>query len=298
MHKKIWMLVLVCVFIFGGFIYAQEEGEPVSAGPFTTWTAPLCGKNVLVMQPFFFYTHTRGSFDDEGNYHSFLEGERKFQIQEQLFIYYGLTDRLELDFQLTYQYNYAKQEGLKVHERGLADTYLFLRYLFKEEDKFLPYITGLLQIKFPTGKHQKLDPDKLGVDAFGNGAYEPAIGIIMTKNLKPFSFHFDAIYTHPLKTKIDGIKTIYGRASNLDFALEYFLPKGFNLMLEFNGFLQKDRKEDKEKIPASDTRYLLILPAIGWSCQKIQMLLGYQRTLAGQNTDANDSAVFTVVYTF
>ncbi|MCM8758141.1 MAG: hypothetical protein NC903_03670, partial [Candidatus Omnitrophica bacterium] len=209
--KKVTFLALL-YFAFIGFVYAQEKWEPVSAGPFTTWTAPLCGKNVLVIQPFFFYTHTRGTFDDDGNYNSLPQEERKSQFQEQLFIYYGLTDRLELDLQLTYQYNYAKQAELKAHDRGMSDTYLFLRYLFKEEDKFLPYITGLVQIKFPTGKYQKLDPDKLGVDAFGNGAYEPAGGIILTKNLKPFSFHFDAIYTHPLKRKVDGIKTIYGKS--------------------------------------------------------------------------------------
>ncbi|MCM8799160.1 MAG: hypothetical protein NC900_00295 [Candidatus Omnitrophica bacterium] len=69
-------------------------------------------------------------------------------------------------------------------------------------------------------------------------------------------------------------------------------------MFEANGFLQKDRKENKEKIPASDTKYLIISPAIGWSNEKVQMLLGYQRTLLGENTDVNDSVVLTVVYTF
>ncbi|MCM8800135.1 MAG: hypothetical protein NC900_05365, partial [Candidatus Omnitrophica bacterium] len=138
--KKVTFLALL-YFAFIGFVYAQEKWEPVSAGPFTTWTAPLCGKNVLVIQPFFFYTHTRGTFDDDGNYNSLPQEERKSQFQEQLFIYYGLTDRLELDLQLTYQYNYAKQAELKAHDRGMSDTYLFLRYLFKEEDKFLPYIT-------------------------------------------------------------------------------------------------------------------------------------------------------------
>jgi len=297
MLKKVFFVFLVLLLIYP--VYAQEEKwEPISAGPFTTWTAPLCGKNVLSVQPFFFYTHSRGSFDDEGKYHSLADDQRKGQIQQQLFIYYGLTDHLEFDTQFTYQYNYAKQEGVKAHDRGLSDTYLFLRYLFKEEDRLLPYITGLFQIKFPTGKYQKLDPDKLGTDSFGNGAYEPALGLIFTKNLKPFAFHLDTIYTYPLKTKVDGIKTKYGKAINSDFAVEYFLPKGFNLMLEFNGFLQADKKEENKKIPASDTKYFLVSGGIGWSNEKVQLLLDYQRTIWAENADANDSYVFTFVYTF
>lgn len=44
--------------------------------------------------------------------------------------------------------------------------------------------------------------------------------------------------------------------------------------------------------------YLSVAPGIGWSCDKIQTLLTYTRTLTGTNTDANDSVVFTLVYTF
>ncbi|MCM8783923.1 MAG: transporter [Candidatus Omnitrophica bacterium] len=289
----VFCFLLLLVFL-SNFIYGEEV---ISPGPFTTWTAPLCGKGVLVAQPFFFYTSARGSFDDDGKYHSIPEGEKKRQIQEQLFLYYGLTERLEIDAQLTYQHNYVKQEDLKAHAHGLADTYLFLRYLLKEEDKF-PCVTSLFQIKLPTAKYKNLDEDKLGTDALGNGVYEPGMGLIATKNLKPFIVHFDTIYTHPLERKIEGIKTLYGQGLNLDFAIEYLLPKGFNLMFELNGVMQKDRRENGEKIPASDIRYLMFSSGIGWASEKFQMLFGYQRTFIGKNTEVNDSLVLTFVYTF
>lgn len=296
MHKKHFVVFCFLFLVFfSNFIYAEEE--VVSPGPFTTWTAPLCGKGVFVAQPFFFYTSTRGSFDNDGKYHSLPESEKKRQIQEQLFIYYGLTDRLEIDAQLTYQHNYVKQEDLKAHAHGLADTYLFLRYLLKEEDRF-PCLTSLFQIKLPTGKYKNLDEDKLGTDALGSGTYEPGIGLIATKTLRPFILHLDTIYTHPLERKIEGVKTLYGQGLNLDFAIEYLLPKGFNLMFELNGFMQKDKKENGEKIPASDARYVILSSGIGWSSEKFQILLGHQRTLLGTNTDANDSLVLTFVYTF
>lgn len=279
----------------------QEEWDSPSAGPITTWTAPLCGKGEFVVQPFFFYNRTRGTFNAEGHLDPLLK-DKKYQYQQQLFMQYGLTDRLEIDGQIVYQQNYVKQGDLKAHSRGLGDSYLFLRYCAIEEQNILPHITGVFQLKIPTGKYQKADSGKLGADLMGStsggGSYDHGYGINLTKKLKPFIIHADAIYSFPIEREVDGVKTKYARYLNYDFGFEYFLPKGFNLMLEFNGFLQGDKKENGERVPASSINYLVVAPGVGWSNEKIQMLLAYQRTLTGTNTDANDSVVLTFVYAF
>ena len=69
-------------------------------------------------------------------------------------------------------------------------------------------------------------------------------------------------------------------------------------MFEVNGFLQGDKKQGGERTPASDINYLTIAPGIGWSNDKFQTLLAYQRVTVGTNADANDSLVLTCVYTF
>ncbi|MEW6170884.1 MAG: transporter [Candidatus Omnitrophota bacterium] len=296
-----FLLIFVAADLFASHQDHHEEWNPVSAGPLTTWTAPLCGKNKFVIQPFYFYNRTRGVFNSDGHYDSLASGDKKYQYQEQLFMQYGLTDHLEIDAQAVYQQNFVKQGDLKAHSKGFGDSYLFWRYCFLEED-FLPHLTGIFQIKFPTGKYQKLNPEKLGTDLMGatsgGGSYDLGVGVSLTKKMKPFVLHFDTTYNFPQKTKIDDLKIQYANYLNYDFGIEYFLPKGFNLMLEFNGFLQGDRRQDKEKIVNSNIEYLTIVPGIGWSCQKIQFLLSYQRVLVGTNTDANDSVVFTFVYTF
>lgn len=312
MIKKILLILTLVTFLFVNYVhyaFAQSkkdkednEWNPVSAGPVTTWTAPLCGKGKFVIQPFFFYNRTRGSFNSEGHQDSLIKGDKKYQYQQQLFLQYGLTDRLEIDGQIVYQENYVKQDDLKAHTNGLGDSYLFLRYCVIEEKSYLPHITGLFQLKVPSGKYEHADLNKLGTDLMGatsgGGSYDHGYGINLTKKIKPFVFHTDAIYSFPIETKVDGVKTRYGRYLNYDFGFEYFLPKGFNLMLEFNGFLQGDKKEDSSYTSGSDVRYLTMAPGIGWACDKIQTLLAYQRTLAGTNTDANDSVVLTCVYTF
>jgi hypothetical protein len=150
MLRRFLIIQAVFTFIlFNNLNYAfashKEDGEwcPVSAGPITTWTAPLCGKGEFAVQPFLFYNKTRGTFNSGGHYDSLPQGDKKYQYQQQLFMQYGLTDKLEADAQVVYQENYAKQGDLKAHSRGWGDSYVFLRYCAIEETDLIPHISGL-----------------------------------------------------------------------------------------------------------------------------------------------------------
>ncbi len=281
---------------------SKDEWKPSSAGPITTWTAPVCEQGKLVVQPFFYYNRARGRFNSESHYKSFTDKDKKWQWQEQLFLQYGLTNRWNIDAQGTYQQNIRQIGGASAESSGFGDSYIYSTYCFFMEKGWLPCISGLFQLKMPTGKYQKADKGKLGTDLMGatsgGGSYDHGYGFILTKRMKPFVFHADAIWNFPVLTRVDGIKTQYASYANYDLGLEYFFYKGFNLMFELNGFVQGDRKESGNRIPDSNINSLTIAPGIGWSNNKIQTLLAYQRTLAGTNTDVNDSIVFTFVCTF
>lgn len=281
---------------------ANEEWNPISAGPVSTWTAPLCGKGKFVAEPFLFYNRTRGTFNEKGHYNPLDNGDRKYQYQEQLLAQYGITDTLEIDGQTVYQENYVKNEDGKAHSNGFGDSYLFMRYCLREETDHAPHITALFQVKAPTGKYEHADTDKLGTDlmgaASGGGSWDQGMGLIITKKAKPFVLHADAMYSFPQKVRVDGVKTRYANYLNYDLGLEYFLPKSLNFMLEANGFLQGDKREDGAKTSASDIKYLIVALGIGWSNDKVQTLLTYQRVIIGTNTDANDAVVLICVHTF
>ncbi len=309
MMRRIFCLFIISLCFIAVIISAnaqevpvvQEEWNPPVPGPVTT-QPPLCGRAKFVAQQFFFFNNTRGSFDSEGHYKSLPKGDKKYQYQEQLYLQYGITDHLEVDAQTVYQQNYIKQGDLKAHDNGLGDSSFWLRYCPVEEGKWLPGITGLIQVKVPTGKYQHADPNKLGTDLNGAsssaGAWAPGFGVILLKKIKPFILHFDSIYSFPQEVGIDGVKTRYANFLNVDGAVEYVLPKGFSLLMEANAFWQGDRWQDGSRLPASDSRSLTVVPGIGWSNDKFQALLAYQRVVTGTNTDANDSIVLTGIYTF
>ena len=110
--------------------------------------------------------------------------------------------------------------------------------------------------------------------------------------------HADFAYNVPCLTKIDGAKVRHGDYVNFDCGAEYFFYKGFNLMFEFNWLAGGDKKMDGLLMPATDITQVQISPGIGWSNDRIQTLLAYQRTIAGTNVDVNDSIIFTFVRVF
>lgn len=281
----------------------KVEWNPISAGPVTTWTAPICAQGKFVIQPFLFYNRTRGTFDGEGQYKSFKNKDKKSQYQQQLFAQYGLADRLEIDGQTVYQKNLRRKDGYSVEAHGFGDSYIFSRYCIIEERGRLAHTSILFQLKLPTGKYQRADMEKLDTDLMGatsgGGSYDHGYGFNLSKKIRPFVLHADFIYNFPIEARIGGLKTRYANYINYDFGLEYFLPKGFNFMFECNGFMQGDKNADGELVPSSDIKYLNVAGGIGWCpSENIQALIAYQRTLAGTNSDVNDSFVFTFVHTF
>lgn len=284
------------------FADGADDWNPPSVGPITTWTAPVMDKGKLSLQPYAIYNITRGEFNDEGHYVPLPDSDIQSQFQQQILAKYGITDKWELDGQMVYQENYIKEDGLKAHDEGLGDSYLFTRYQFFDDKGWIPTTTGMLQVKVPTGKYQNLNPDKLGTDFMGantgGGSWDPGVGINVSKKLKPFMVHADLIESFPQQVHIDGDRTRFGEYLRYDGAVEYFLPKGFSLMMELNGLTQGDKRGNGGMVPDSDTASLTFAPGIGWSNDRIQTLIVYQRVLIGTNTDANDSIVLTFVYTF
>jgi hypothetical protein len=302
----LWIVVIALV---GGNIFtanvlastSSENWEYGSAGPVFGWDAPLYDKDEKIIQPIFVRSFSRGSYDQQKKFSKIAKDDKSQLNQEILFFQYGLGDSWEFDGQFSYQESRIKdaaseQEG---RSKGWADSYLYLRNTLVKEKGWMPCVTSIYQAKFPTGKYKGADSDKLGTDLSGTGTYDPGIGLVVTKSFNPFVVHADFIYSIPTNSvMVDEVKTKYSRYVNYDFALDCIFAKQFNFMIEFNGYAQSNNKADGVKVLDSGSRYLAVAPYIGWFSEKVQVLLGYQRTISGKNTDALNSYVATYVYKF
>ena len=305
--RRLTVSVLVIIFLLSCGVSAfagklettsPDEWDPVSPGPINGWSAALCEGGTVAVQPYFYYYHTRGVFDGEGAYKAYADGETQDMYFYEVLLYLGVTDRFEIDLFAGYLDNTHTADDTHARHNGWEDAAVYARYCLFDESEWMPQVTAIGQMKFPTGKYERGDETKVGTDITGTGSYDPGFGIILSKGVEPFIFHADYIYNIPIQAKIDGVKTRYAHYSFIDFAVEWILPKGFNLLLETNLYIQGDTREDGELVPDSDTFSMFLVPGIGWSNERFQVLVVYQRTVAGTNVDCDDSVAVTCIYTF
>ena len=302
MRQKVFLLglVLVGLVIAAGNLLAADEAEwsPTSIGPVTTWTAPLCGTRNWYVIPRFYFTNFRKQYDNNGDKQSVGDDTTLTQQQQVLFAAYGLSNKLELNAQVTLDENHATIGDQSANTTGWADSYLVMRYCFIEENAQLPCFTGMLQVKLPTGKYQHAAADKLNTDITGTGSTDLGVGVVATKKVKPVILHADLSIFHPFKATVDDVKIQYGNYVYYDLAAEYFIDHGVNFMLEMNGFWQGKETDDGTTVDESDGSYLQLSPGIGYTYKNFTTLLAYQLPLAGKNELINETWVLNFLVSF
>lgn len=284
--------------------FAAEKSdvwEPVTPGPFTTFTASVCEKGKVNIQPLYFFNIARGIFDGTSAYHELPSKDYIYQQLLQLYMQFGLTDRIELCAQPEWQWNYARVDTEAAGANGIADTILIARYCGIEETLWIPRTTGSFQVKLPTGKYQKSGDGKLDTDITGTGSTDYTYGFSFTKGVYPIRtvFHLDLLLTNvPSPVRIDGVKTEFSNTYIVNGAFEWIFYENFNLLGELLWQTQGDMKLDGDRTSDTGRSSLIFSTGIGYSRKDWQLLVGYQRTLVGTNAVANDTVAATAMTTF
>lgn len=303
-NKYILILLLLILTLPMGSAWAEEKNDvwdPVTPGPFTTFTAPLIKKNAFVVQPLYFFNITRGVFDGDAHYSSLPSKDYRYQQLIQLYTQYGLTERIEINAQPQWKINYAKEEGVSAENAGFGDFLMNIRYCGIDETTWCPRVTGLFQVKLPTGKYEKPDAGKILTDITGTGSTDYTYGLSFTKGVYSIRtlFHLDLLLTNiPTPVKIDGVKTGFSNIYTVNGAFEWIFYKNFNLLGELLWQTQGDDRLDGDRASDTGQGSLIFSTGIGYSRENWQVLIGYQRTLIGNNVNANDTLAGTVIITF
>ncbi|MDO8536606.1 MAG: transporter [Candidatus Omnitrophota bacterium] len=304
MKIRFILILLLLIIVPECSIYAADKSEiwdPITPGPFTTFTAPVVEKNKFVLQPLYFFNIGRGAFDGEGGYNSLPGKDYKYHQVIQLYTQYGLADRTEINCQPSWDMHNIRQGGNSAEAAGFGDFLMNARYCGIDESAWCPRVTGLFQVKLPTGKYQNADPDKLGGDIIGTGSTDYTYGLSFTKGAYPIRtlFHLDLLLTNaPSPVRIDGVKTGFSDTYIVNGAFEWIFYKKMNLMGELLWQTQGDKKLDGNWTADTSKSSLILSMGIGYSEKDWQMLVGYQRTLLGENVDANDTIAGTVIINF
>lgn len=148
------------------------------AGPW--FTGPLlapAGKTIpaghMNFEPYFFYS-------------GYPHGFRNFEVTP--IISLGILSFLDLQASLPYDYSWVRdQRGNGIGDYSMALGFQVLR---QKENSWTPDLRLVLQEVFPTGRFENLDPNKLGTDQTGIGAYQTYLGFNFQKLIQLSQEHY------------------------------------------------------------------------------------------------------------
>lgn len=284
---------------------AKEEECPATFGPLVTDTAVPIEKGKFAIQPTFYYSFITDALTGNwrrtsagGNYRSFAM-EYKFT--------YGLLENMEMFVVVPYVHNWASSvnEPGPNGERsadfgGLGDINLTLKYQLVKESERIPTITALFATDFPTGHYRHLNPGRLGTDEIGGGAYVFTVGVNLSKYLRPFMLYANLWYSMATDYTNDE-----GRVHPRDFvtvnlAAEYpfpFAPKWVALLEVVSTWDGGRLFGRKANVPPE--ALISVIPGIEYiATDKLSFCLGVQVDVAGKNSEAAVTPIFSLVYAF
>lgn len=113
------------------------------------------------------------NFEPYGFYTSYPAGFRNIEAVPILSV--GITDFLDIQTTLPFDYSWDKgQNGEDIGDFSLG---FGLQVLRQKEGSWLPDLRFVVQEVFPTGRFERLSPDKFGTDQTGVGSYQTFLGL-------------------------------------------------------------------------------------------------------------------------
>ena len=206
-------------------------------GPLITDTAVPIGQGNVNIQPLAQFGFQGGQFSP--NWRRVSSHGDFYNLQVPVQFTYGLTPNTDVQLIIPYLHNWARDARLPSRGTGSADfggpgdTNLNLKHRLLEDTSRTPTCTVLAGCGFPTGHHRYLNPQKLGTDRLGSGAFAFTAGLNLSKWLYPVYLYANLWYTVPTTAFVDG-KRIHPRDKvTLNLAAEWYLTPQWAVIWEF-----------------------------------------------------------------
>lgn len=283
--------------------------EPWYTGTYLAATAV----NVTAIEPFITGYDIYGVYESDWKVKS---KETIWSISPELEVIVALTKRIGIEVLGGFVSNFR---GSK-HSTHILDTMVLLGYQISTDDKdsWVPNCRLSFETIFPSGKHDRLDPSKGGIDISGEGAYFLGPELACSKMFQ-FPCHFLNIYWSfgyffPTEAHIKGL-SIYGGGRGTKgkirpgqslqalLSFEYALNQRWVLAFDSQLLYQRPASHFRGRtithVGLPSSMQISVAPQIEYNFNaKSGIIIGSWCTVAGYHSRAFASAFFVYLYVF
>lgn len=300
------------------FAKAKKMFNPWYTGPLITPSPHLIPPGLINIQPYLFYTDNYAHFDKHAESHDIPD---LHTIKGLAAIQFGIVKWM--DGILIVQGQQNRQEGrVAAH---LGDTSLSLGFPLMVETAYHPAILFSVGESFPTGKYQKLDHKKAGIEATGSGAFETTLSLGIGKVVwwvltHPMAFRASFNYTFPCIAHVRGFNAYgggfgtsgrahIGSAIAADFGYEYSFTQRWVFALDlvytysaevtFHGQRGVNAMGAPVSVGAPFNDQFSLAPALEYNVnENLGFIVGGWFAVWGRNSLEFASGVASFTYTF
>jgi hypothetical protein len=291
--------------------FASLQAEPWLTGPLIVPQGTVIPYGHVDIEPYLIFVANTGVYDR--HWHA-QKTPNFYSFNPQLFGYFGLTQWMDIGF-IAQSFSNFSQGKSSSHFGDLDVGFDFQPYA-ADASTWFPGIKVAVREVFPTGKYQHMDPDKLGTDGSGLGAYGTIFEIVFYKLYHIKDLHYLSIslsYDYLLNTsvRLHGFnvyggdlgtkgKVHPGSISTAIFSFEYTFNQNWVFALD-NVYVHanKTRFQGKtmEPVGRPSSEQFSFAPAIEYNFSKnFGIITGAWVTAFGRNSVRFRDGLFTFNY--
>lgn len=156
------------------FLFTQAAiASPWLTGPLLAPSGKTIPAGHANFEPYGFYTSYPGNFHN---------------IEATPILTVGLTNFMDIQTSLPYDYSWVHDHhGSNIGDYSLGLGFQLLR---QQENTWMPDLRFVIQEVFPTGRFENLDPNDVGTDQTGIGAYQTYLGLNFQKTFLVNQDHY------------------------------------------------------------------------------------------------------------
>ncbi|RJR32930.1 MAG: transporter [Deltaproteobacteria bacterium] len=288
----------------------EAPGAPTTCGPMISDTCLPITTGKFAMQVWWAMSLYPGVFTN--NWRSVSPGGNFQTFFMPVKFIYGPTKDLETYVVVPFVYNWVNDinRGLRGPNNessasfsSIGDITAVAKYNFLPEGTYMPALTAVGGVGFPTGHASNLNPGRLGQDAIGTGSFNFITGLNLFKYINPLLVHGQIWFNSPINIyKIHGeegpINVRSREYLNVNLALELPVAKQWVLLFEVYSTWTWQNLNTFQGYQTPQT-VIGILPGIEFlATDKLALAAGASLDLWGKNGVQKFTPMITAFYTF